>query len=85
MKNKQLAPILLFVYNRPEHTSMVLESLKDNMYADKTKLYIFSDFYKNKNDKKSVFKVREIISKAYGFKSVKIMLVSFCVIVSLFI
>ena len=72
MKNKQLAPILLFVYNRPEHTSMVLESLKDNMYADKTKLYIFSDFYKNKNDKKSVFKVREIISKAYGFKSVKI-------------
>jgi len=39
----ELAPIVLFVYNRPEHTRRTLEALANNDLADKSRLYIFSD------------------------------------------
>ncbi len=38
-----LAPIVLFVFNRPEHTLKTLESLFQNDLADKSILYIFAD------------------------------------------
>jgi hypothetical protein len=38
-----LAPILLFVYNRPEHKLKTLLSLKDNDLAAQSKLYIICD------------------------------------------
>lgn len=38
-----LAPIILFVYNRPSHTEKVLSSLKLNDYADQSHLIVFID------------------------------------------
>lgn len=38
-----LAPIILFVYNRPEHTKKTLKALANNLLAPDSKLYIFCD------------------------------------------
>lgn len=69
-----LAPIILFVYNRPEHTKKTLESLKINELASESLLFIFSDGSKNENDKKSVDEVRKYISTISGFKEINIIL-----------
>lgn len=52
-------PVVLFVYNRPEHTLKVLEALKENNIE---KLYVFSDGPKLEADLPKVKKVREIVS-----------------------
>ena len=36
-----LAPILLFVYNRPEHTLKTLRALSNNVFADSSQLFIY--------------------------------------------
>ena len=41
--DNQLSPIILFVYNRPEHTLRCLESLMQNVLSDKSILYIYVD------------------------------------------
>lgn len=41
--SRELAPIILFVYNRPEHTAKTLEALSLNDHADKSMLFIFCD------------------------------------------
>ena len=69
-----LAPIILFVYNRPEHTKKTLESLKINELASDSLLFIFSDGNKNENDRKSVEEVRNYISTISGFKEINIIL-----------
>lgn len=38
-----LAPIVLFVYNRPEHTRKTLESLKKNSLSEESELFVFAD------------------------------------------
>ena len=67
-----LAPIILFVYNRPEHTKKTVEALKSNLFASESLLFIFSDGYKNQNDKRAVEDVRKYISTISGFKEIKI-------------
>lgn len=37
------APIVLFVYNRPEHTRRTLEALSANTGAEESELYVFAD------------------------------------------
>ena len=41
--NQDLAPIVLFIYNRPEHTRRTLEALNKNIGADRSALYVFAD------------------------------------------
>ena len=69
-----LSPIILFVYNRPEHTKKTLESLKINELASESSLFIFSDGSKKEDDKKSVDEVRNYISTISGFKEINILL-----------
>lgn len=69
---QQLAPIALFVFNRPEHTRRTLKFLKQNLLADESRLFIFSDGAKTDQQGESVAEVREIISSVEGFKSVEI-------------
>jgi GT2 family glycosyltransferase len=69
---QRLAPIALFVYNRPEHTRRTLAYLKNNQLADESRLYIFSDAPKTKADAAKVDEVRQLIKEADGFKSIKI-------------
>lgn len=67
-----LAPIVLFVYNRPNHTRQVLEALQKNKLACDSELFIFSDAPKNENSTAKVNKVREYIKGIDGFKKVTI-------------
>lgn len=55
------APIVLFVYNRPDFTLRCLNKLSEANEIENFKLYIFSDGYKNDIDKVNVEKVRYIV------------------------
>jgi hypothetical protein len=57
-----LAPIILFVYNRPIHTLKTLEALHANELADQSLLYIFSDGYKDDTSAKIVAEINEVRS-----------------------
>ena len=45
-----LAPIVLFGYNRPKHIKKTLEALSKNDLASNSELFIFIDWYKNNSD-----------------------------------
>jgi hypothetical protein len=49
-----LAPIVLFVYNRPEHTRKTLEALRLNDLASESILYIYADGAKQKASNKQL-------------------------------
>ncbi|WP_221394280.1 sugar transferase [Dyadobacter sp. NIV53] len=73
--NNELAPILLFVFNRPAHTRQTLEALAENTLASESILYIFADGAKdegNKEDLLNIKEVREIIKKTQWCKEVHI-------------
>ena len=65
-----LAPIVLFVYNRKIHTERTLNALSNNHLAKDSELFIFSDGPKNKNDEYAVNEVRNFIKSVIGFKRV---------------
>lgn len=67
-----LAPVILFVYNRPQHTEKTLDALKKNFLANESELYIFSDAPKTPADKGEVNSVRELIKQVEGFKKITI-------------
>lgn len=68
----KLAPITVFVYNRPWHTRQTIEALEKNKLVKKSELFIFSDGPKNEKDKQKVEKVRKYIKEINGFKRVTI-------------
>lgn len=67
-----VAPIALFVYNRPWHTRQTIEALQKNALAAESDLFIFSDAAKTVEKSKDVSEVRSYISGIEGFKSVTI-------------
>ncbi len=69
---QNLAPIALFVYNRPQHTERTVKFLKQNEFAAESRLFIFSDGAKTPADEEKVNEVREFINTIDGFKSVEI-------------
>lgn len=68
----ELAPIALFVYNRPLHTKHTVEALLRNNYADKSELFVFSDSPRNEKDYEKVQEIRNYIKSVSGFKSIEI-------------
>ena len=71
-KSKNLAPIVLFVYYRPDHTRQTLLALQNNELASESKLFIYSDASINKNSEAKVNEVREYINSINGFKNITI-------------
>jgi len=69
---QNLAPIALFVYNRPEHTRRTISYLQKNLFADESRLFIFSDGPKTEADRVKVEQVRQLLKEVSGFKSVKV-------------
>jgi GR25 family glycosyltransferase involved in LPS biosynthesis len=67
-----LAPVVLFVYNRPEHTKQTVVSLQKNKIAAQSELFIYSDGSKNRDDKKAVDEVRNYLRTIKGFGKIKI-------------
>ena len=67
-----LAPIVLFTYNRPYHTRLTIEALQKNDYAKESDLIVFSDGYKDIQAKKGVEETRAYLKTVTGFQSVRI-------------
>ncbi|RDU64849.1 sugar transferase [Helicobacter sp. MIT 14-3879] len=69
-----LAPIILFTYNRLEHTKKVVESLAKNSLAKDSKLIIFCDNYKDNatfDEQQKVARVREYVKQiSHIFKGI---------------
>lgn len=64
--DSDLAPIALFVYNRPDHTLRTLEALSNNKLSDRSHLIIYCDGPKNsagQDEANSVNAVRKLVSK----------------------
>lgn len=66
------APIVLFVYNRPDHTRATLEALARNTLAPQSDLVIFSDAPKNAAATTAVSEVRILVNSIKGFASVRV-------------
>lgn len=71
---EKYAPIILFVFNKPKVLLQTLNSLSQNIDADKSTLYIFSDGISedNKNLYEQVKQVRKIIRYKKWCKKVEI-------------
>lgn len=68
-----VAPVILFVYNRIFHTKKCIESLLKNKEAVSTDLIIYSDGPKEKSDPK-ITELREYLKTVSGFKSVSLVI-----------
>lgn len=68
----KLAPITVFVYNRPWHIRKTIEALRKNRLAKESRLFIFSDGLKNEKDLNKVKEVRKYIKAIDGFKTITI-------------
>jgi GT2 family glycosyltransferase len=58
-----LAPIIVFIYNRPEHTQKTLSALSANFLAKESILYIYSDGPKqnaSETEKQIILETRKI-------------------------
>ena len=72
LSDERLAPVALFVYNRPAHSRATLEALAANELAQHSDLIVFSDGPKSTADENAVKEVRELLKELDGFKSVRI-------------
>lgn len=70
MSEMVYAPVVLFTYNRPIHTKRTVEALKQNVGADKTILYVYSDAPKKEEARKAVEETRAYLHKVTGFREV---------------
>ncbi|AXR65051.1 glycosyltransferase family A protein [Leptospira mayottensis] len=68
----ELAPIALFVYNRPEHTRRTIDSLSRNDDADQSELFVFCDGPKSDLNTDKIKEVRSVVKNTIGFKKVTI-------------
>lgn len=69
-----LAPIVLFTYNRLDHTRQTVEALRGNLYAKESVLYIYSDAPKTDAAAGAVQAVRDYLHTIDGFREVHIVL-----------
>ena len=67
-----LAPIVVFTYNRPEHTLRAFNALLKNPLANESDIIIYSDSAKTANHNKAVDEVRSFLSEITGFRSKKV-------------
>ena len=68
----QLAPIVLFTYNRLKHTKQTIEALQENVYASDSELFIYSDAPKTDKAVAEVKAVRDYLHSINGFKKITI-------------
>lgn len=71
--NVTLAPIVLFVYNRPWHTQQTIKALQHCDLASESDLYIFADGPKanaTEKQEKEISEVRKYIRTITGFSNI---------------
>ncbi|MCB1355149.1 MAG: glycosyltransferase [Maritimibacter sp.] len=64
------APVVLFVFNRPDHTRRTLTALAANAGAKETDLIVYADGPRDARDRVAVEETRRIAAAAQGFRSV---------------
>jgi hypothetical protein len=64
---QNLAPIALFVYNRPDHMRRTISYLQKNELAGESRLFIFSDGAKTVNDEAKITEIRQQAKLVTGF------------------
>lgn len=67
-----LAPLVLFVYNRAWHTEQTINALLNNKLSSESEIFIYSDAAKNDAALSDVKEVRDYIDTIKGFKKVTI-------------
>lgn len=68
----KLATIILFTYNRLEHTKKTIEALQKNLLAKESKLVVYSDGGKDVHSWEKVNQVRRYLQTVSGFKEITI-------------
>ncbi|MHB8206952.1 hypothetical protein [Mucilaginibacter sp.] len=71
--DNDLAPVILFIYNRPHHAKKTLAALSQNLLADKSVLYVFADGPKENatdEDLSLIMQAREVVSEKQWCKEV---------------
>ena len=66
------APVVLFAYNRPDHTRQTVDALRRNTLAMTTDLIAFSDGPRAAEDMSRVLEVRRYLKSVDGFRSVTV-------------
>ncbi|MCX6313016.1 MAG: glycosyltransferase, partial [Bacteroidetes bacterium] len=56
----KLAPIVLFCYNRPQHTKQTLTALSENILAEQSELFVFCDGPKADATEEQLKKIEEV-------------------------
>lgn len=74
MTQQTLAPVVLFVYARADHTQRTLDALAANPEAKEMDLFIYADAARHTKDAAAVQAVRDVIGHVIGFKSVTLYL-----------
>jgi hypothetical protein len=69
---RELAPIVLFIYNRPDHTRRTLAALAANPLAIESDLIVYADGPKKLEHAAKVQRARDVVREALGFKSVRL-------------
>lgn len=67
-----LAPIVLFTFNRLEHTKETINALKKNYLASESELFIYSDGARNELEKVKINDLRIYLRGIDGFKKITI-------------
>ncbi len=69
---RPVAPVVLFTYNRIDHTMQTIHALSENLLAPYTDLIVYSDGPRKDSDTKKIQDVRTFLKEINGFKSVRI-------------
>jgi len=68
----ELAPVILFAFNRPEHTRKTLTALKRNHLSGQSKLFIYIDGPKSQEQAEKVEEVKKVAAEESWCGEVKI-------------
>lgn len=74
LSEEDLAPVVLFAFNRPEHTKLTLDALGENYLASKTKLFVYVDGPRSSKDVDNVNKVIDLVRAVRSFKETNLVL-----------
>lgn len=72
-----LAPIVLFVYNRPLHTQRLLDSLEKNSLASLSDLIVYADGARegaSASQLNNILQVRSLFDRPYKFRSLSLII-----------
>jgi hypothetical protein len=65
---KSFSSIVVFSYNRLANLKLLINSLLENYESRFSKIYIFQDNFKNKNEEHSIKEIKNYINNIKGFK-----------------